>query len=130
MLAAQADARWAAKPRVLDMPRTDRSALAVPAGEYLRRGPGAHVREERPAGGHVGGPGHAGEGSGVEASGNGRPEIEMQVPDGKRHPFTRGERAPRTLKEVREDPWKKARRGPSEDWQPQAWDPNALAVKR
>jgi len=34
------------------------------------------------------------------------------------------------MQEKKEDPWKKARGGPSEKWQPQAWDPNALAARR
>lgn len=69
-------------------------------------------------------------GDGVDGSQPEGPASEMQTPDGKRHPFTRGERAYRTAKEKREDPWKKARGGPSEEWQPAAWDPNASAARR
>jgi hypothetical protein len=63
-------------------------------------------------------------------SGTPSPEIQMQQPDTQRHPFKRGERAPKMRKDSKEDPWKKARGGPSEEWQPAAWDPNSLSAKR
>lgn len=37
----------------------------------------------------------------------------------------------REEKKYKDDPWKKARGGPSEEWQPKAWDPNDMpAAKR
>jgi NADH dehydrogenase [ubiquinone] 1 alpha subcomplex assembly factor 2 len=129
ILAAQADARWAAKKSYLDAPGEQRRQ-PVPA---LRlKDPGGYTEETRPDGRAVDeGSGAEGRlGSSVESSQAEVPQSEMQTPDGKRHPFTRGERARRTIKDKIEDPWKKARGGPSEEWQPQAWDPNTLAVKR
>ncbi|KAK6602026.1 hypothetical protein H4I95_07128 [Botrytis cinerea] len=37
---------------------------------------------------------------------------------------------PREEKTYKDDPWKKARGGPSEEWQPQAWDPNEMPAAR
>jgi len=140
VLAAQADARWASKKSYLDTPdrRAHKSFLEAPGREggqpmpaLKAKDPGGHTQETRPDGRAVDGEGllrRSGWGSQAEKLGN-----EMQTPDGKRHPFTRGERPRETVKEMiekREDPWKKARKGPSEEWQPQAWDPNALAARR
>jgi NADH dehydrogenase [ubiquinone] 1 alpha subcomplex assembly factor 2 len=129
VLAGQADARWEAKPRLIDMPGRE-IGQAVPA---LRvRDPGGYSQEERPNGRGVGG-GSEEEGqlgSNVGCSRTEVPPSEIQSPDGKRHSFTIGKRAPYTMKENKEDPWKKARGGPSEEWQPEAWDPNALTARR
>jgi NADH dehydrogenase [ubiquinone] 1 alpha subcomplex assembly factor 2 len=129
VLAAQADARWAAKPRLIDMPGREMGQV-VPA--LRMRGQGGYSQEERPdRRGVDGGSGEEGQlGSNVEGSRTGEPRSELQSPDGKRHSFTIGKRAPYTTKENTEDPWKKARGGPSEEWQPEAWDPNALTARR
>jgi NADH dehydrogenase [ubiquinone] 1 alpha subcomplex assembly factor 2 len=129
VLAAQADARWEAKPRLIDMPGRE-IGQAVPA---LRvRDPGGYSQEERPNGRGVDGwGGEEGQlGSNVGGSPTDELQSEMQSPDVKRHSFTIGKRAPYTTKENKEDPWKKAGGGPSEEWQPEAWDPNALIARR
>lgn len=133
VLAAQADARWAAKPSLIDMPdgaSGRQRGHVVPA---LRAGdPGGYRQEERPdmmavkegiiAEGEVG--------NNVEGSQTEEHVNQMQSPDRKRHSFARGERAHQAIKENKEDPWKKARGGPSEEWQPEAWDPSLLAARR
>ncbi|KAL8303739.1 hypothetical protein RB597_004858 [Gaeumannomyces tritici] len=79
LLAAEADARWEAKPRVMDDP-----ASHAAAGPTLASQPGGG--EARPGG------------------------------------LEPGPEAPGAAK--LEDPWKRARGGPSEDWQPEAWNPS------
>jgi len=129
VLAAQADARWNAKPRYLDMPGRE---IGRPVPALKLKDPGGYSQDTRPDGraedGERGGEGLLG--SNVKDLQPEGPASGMQTPDGKRHPFTRAERVPPTTNETKEDPWKKARGGPSEDWQPQAWDPNALAARR
>ncbi|ATY65934.1 NADH:ubiquinone subunit [Cordyceps militaris] len=95
VLAADADARWAAKPRVMDAPPPPPPTLpettTTPHAETtpLR----AESRRRRSSK---------------------RPEEMTQA------------RADDDAEDDGKDPWKKARtRGPSEDWQPQAWSPNA-----
>jgi len=56
----------------------------------------------------------------------------MQVPDGIRHHFNERPKQDKnagTAKE-REDPWKQARGGPSEQWQPAQWDGHAASARR
>jgi NADH dehydrogenase [ubiquinone] 1 alpha subcomplex assembly factor 2 len=144
VLAAQADARWASKKSYLEAPDkgSQTSFLEAPSrvkGQPLPalkakdRSDYTHAErlDEKAVDGQVGaGPElrYGVESSQPEGSASG-----MQIPDGKRHSFTRGERSHETMKEMEEkneDPWKKARGGPSEEWQPQAWNPNSLVVKR
>jgi NADH dehydrogenase [ubiquinone] 1 alpha subcomplex assembly factor 2 len=129
ILAAQADARWAAKPSYVDGPGRQRGQ---PLPALKLKDPGRYTQmgrlDERAVEG----------GSDIEGRVENRiersqeevPGIEIQIPDEKRHPFTRKERAHQTTKENSEDPWRKARGGLSEEWQPEAWDPNALIAKR
>ncbi|KAK8139340.1 NADH ubiquinone oxidoreductase subunit [Apiospora sp. TS-2023a] len=79
VLAAEADARWAAKPSFLDQPeeqpkRAVRDAPQPDAGVKTAQGGEETVTEEK--------------------------------------------------KVEKDDPWKKAATGPSEDWQPAAWSPS------
>jgi len=122
VLAAQADARWEAKARLVDVPTTNSGMgieRALPA-LGLKDG-----QDGRAVEGVLDGEG------GVDGEGPPSKELEgeMQSLDGKRHSFTRGERTPRITKEEK-DPWRKARGGPSEEWQPEAWDPNAVVARR
>jgi len=58
-------------------------------------------------------------------------EPQMQVPDHKKHYFNERPDGSRLKeKKYKEDPWKQARGAPSEEWQPQAWNPNVAATKR
>ncbi|KAH7395887.1 hypothetical protein BKA64DRAFT_72064 [Cadophora sp. MPI-SDFR-AT-0126] len=117
ILAAQADARWAAKPSFLDAP-PERSQ-PVPALEVNDPGGGAGdvisgAREQTKA--------TMGE---EESAGK------MQIPDGIRprsnEPLDGEEKRLKNENEKKEDPWKNARGGPSEEWQPQAWTGNVAA---
>lgn len=91
-LAAEADARWAAKPSYIDAPGQARGQ-PLPA---LRTEP---------------------------------PNLARSLPDGEKptqnDPIASVEDVPRTeTGPVKEDPWKKHRGGPSEDWQPTGWTPS------
>ncbi|KAJ6780527.1 hypothetical protein PWT90_03163 [Aphanocladium album] len=94
-LAAEADARWAAKPRVMEDPLPGQEALP-----QVQAGPAA------------------------------RDEATTLRAESKRRKNTQGDETVRDTTAAEavdpKDPWKQARtRGPSEDWQPQAWSPNA-----
>lgn len=100
-LAAAADARWAAKPRVMEAPPGEAwTGQPLPALEsrVARRGVGE------------------GEETRKDAIASGEEQVKEQAQEN---------RSGRAEAET-EDPWKKQRRaGPSEDWQPQAWAPPA-----
>lgn len=98
VLAAEADARWAAKPSLLD-------AGGAPGQ--------AGLGQPEPA---LGGGGMTREGGNREGAGAGSVPRE----ETRRDPVAAAEDA------GKKDPWGQSRRGgPSEDWQPQAWSPPA-----
>ncbi|KAK4165339.1 NADH-ubiquinone oxidoreductase assembly factor N7BML [Cladorrhinum sp. PSN259] len=104
-LAAQADARWAAKPGYVDAPPPPSTTSAV--GESTRQPP------------------LLGKGMVVEAK-----EKEEEVKDEGAVLKDQRQKAWKEMKEqkdkipARDDPWKQANRGgPSEEWQPKAWTP-------
>lgn len=109
VLAAQADARWAAKESWLDGPETRQ---ALPAVEV--RDPGGYetVQERTEAAG-----GDMREGAG-EASAESKIKEERGKSD-------LPEKKPEA--EEKKDPWKTARGGPSEEWQPQGWTGNVAS---
>jgi len=122
VLAAQADARWAAKGRIVGPPAGERAPQVPLFGGGMAMG-GAAV----------------GSGAGSQGRAEALPQGQEQVPDQEKHHLyrpseVRGQEeatAPkRQAKEAKDDPWKQARGGPSEDWQPQGWDPNATVTKR
>ena len=102
LLAAEADARWAAKPSLLENPEQEH--LERPQGSTLRT-----THPEAPTEQVVARP-DAGQIPSVVVNNTGDPYAGSQEkgyrPGG-----------------PKEDPWKAARRGPSEDWQPEAWKP-------
>ncbi|KAK3990248.1 NADH-ubiquinone oxidoreductase assembly factor N7BML [Cladorrhinum sp. PSN332] len=126
VLAAQADARWAAKPGYVDAPAPATApapapAFAAPAGESVRKPP------------MVGG------GMVVEAREQEREREQEQEQEQKQEEVKKDEgqvlkdqrqKAWREMKDqegkipAKNDPWKQANRGgPSEEWQPKAWTP-------
>ena len=167
-LAAQADARWAAKPSFLDTPRQGREVgevRAPPALAGMERGESGKVNARGTSGNTAEGVVmELGEGEGLQDAkeeeilvkgwdGKGRvhaqasaphpaiedkdtpknidEEIEMPAPDHKNRYFNeRLEGGRAKEKKYKEDPWKQARGAPSEEWQPQAWSPNAAATRR
>lgn len=91
-LAAEADARWEAKPSLTGMPRQPDKEQPAPVLDTGRTQPSKTVAEE---------------GTNEEVFGN----------DGKR--------GSESKTEMKDDPWKKAASGPSENWQPTAWSPTS-----
>ncbi|KAL9489308.1 hypothetical protein ACSS6W_001585 [Trichoderma asperelloides] len=106
LLAAEADARWEAKPRVMEAPRgEEEEGLAAPG----RRLPLASAEERA------------------------QPVVEGEEEEEKK--VTRKEKSQATKLEEEKidakDPWARARaQGPGEKWQPTAWNPTAAAKKR
>lgn len=93
-LAADADARWEAKPRVMEDP--------MPGQRRAQQLPSAAQQQQPPVEEYT---------LRAESRRRKNPQREQQ-------PVDEGTIDPK-------DPWKQARnRGPSEDWQPQAWSPN------
>ncbi|KAI9735706.1 MAG: hypothetical protein M1818_006314 [Claussenomyces sp. TS43310] len=125
VLAAEADARWAAKPSYLDAPGKERGQ-PVPAIGVMD--PGEHSKSSI-ASKSENNPGVRGPING----GLNEPIIETSttLEDTASQTFRRKgseqEQTRRQKKEYKEDPWKKARGGPSEEWRPQAWNPGAAA---
>ena len=112
-LAKLADERWASKPSFLDQPKEgskdhpqpalrvrDSAAYAAPEGAPVRRDEAVDDRVTSPV------RGEDGEG--------GLPP--RKDPERREEAEERGEK----------NPWDLKRGAPSEEWQPQAWDPNAL----
>jgi len=132
VLAAQADARWAAKPSFLDKPGGVRGqpvpALEVDSGPKLESGEG-----EGGARSAVGGVEDASSTTGAN-SGKAQGAKETWEENGARPRsnewFEQNKRHKLSKKKEKDDPWKQARGGPSEEWQPEAWDGNMAAPKR
>lgn len=134
VLAARADARWASKPSFLDAPgQAQGQPLPTLEAAGLRSQmdattPGKDGQESNTKGGSA------------EPLQNTEEPIKMQVPDGIRHHFVERpkEHTSGTVKETKEtkemkekeDPWKQARGGPSEQWQPASWTGNAAPARR
>ena len=136
VLAAEADARWAAKPSFLDYPG---QARGQPLPSLEIKDPGCRAALtglENKAGvitaiGDEQDDGTKGRSISAGSEEKGEQQNKMQVPDGIRHRFverhgqeTRSKEGPQKDKE---DPWKQARGG--EKWQPAAWDGNE-AIRR
>lgn len=101
-LAAQADARWEAKPKMMDAPPGESTGQQpVPALEsrLSARAGGAETGQA--------------EVTRTDAIASGEDQVQAQE-------------RPKQKEVEKEDPLKKhSRGGPSEDWQPQAWSPPA-----
>ncbi|KAK8019149.1 hypothetical protein PG990_004287 [Apiospora arundinis] len=99
VLAAEADARWAAKPSFLDQPAgqpAPNAAAATQAQDAL-----------------------------TSSSANAADPTTTQGEEGKEPTKGGEEKTKKKTLEEKEDPWKKATAsGPSEEWQPAAWSPN------
>lgn len=122
VLAAQADARWAAKPSYLDAPGHD-PGRPLPSREVPDS-------QERPQNGVVSA---IHENEGVKTT-VGRGLNDQVAEKNKNHrDFVDDQPIKEPMKQkkapVKDDPWKKARGGPSEEWQPKAWSPG-VAPKR
>jgi NADH dehydrogenase [ubiquinone] 1 alpha subcomplex assembly factor 2 len=128
VLAAKADARWAAKPSFLDaptrqqpLPATEVNHPGAYGGELEEGGKGEmnavtwaadepQGKRSKIEGGTVIGDEGAEE---VRRVANQKPQLEK--------------RGRVKEQKEKEDPWKQARGGPSEEWQPQAWSGGTAA---
>jgi NADH dehydrogenase [ubiquinone] 1 alpha subcomplex assembly factor 2 len=143
VLAAQADARWAAKPSLLDKPGHARGQ-ALPALGGINSSMASPMREpakrETEVPQEVGWDGEVRSGSAArlkDVEDAARKEREAQgekpttqEPDHEKHYFNERTDGTRIRqKKVKEDPWKQHRGAPSENWQPEAWSPG-VATKR
>lgn len=121
MLAAQADARWAAKPSFMDAPH---QSQPLPALEVKDPGGYESLQERRDA---VATPETKGDCKHADQQG-----VKTQIPGtgGNRLNETPAHEKKKFKEEnalQQDDPWKAARGGPSEEWQPQAWGGNVAA---
>ena len=131
VLAAAADARWASKPSFLDAPGEARQPLPT-----LEVGGLGSQQETTMPGKEDDAEDTRRDDLGIVAKAEPprKPEEphKMQVPDGIRHHFNerpKQETSTGTAKE-KDDPWKQARGGPSEQWQPAQWDGNVAPARR
>ncbi|KAL7822468.1 hypothetical protein V8C26DRAFT_389040 [Trichoderma gracile] len=119
LLAAQADARWEAKPRVMEDP-TRRPRAVLPELELQakeRRGlPLAEGEEDAGV--------KTAEGTAEVSETNAEPARLEKTENEKPRPKTK-------IKQDIADPWARATaHGPGEKWQPAAWDPSAAKKRR
>lgn len=128
ILAAEADARWAAKPSFLNAPdqndKLQQAKYPMAQGRHiqqtdytkdLRSAVESRLQDlPRPA----------------ELVDKPREGAEAGDQEKNRHPNRRQETREPGMSKPAEDPWKQARGGPSEGWQPRPWDGNLAAPRR
>ncbi|KAK3902056.1 hypothetical protein C8A05DRAFT_15836 [Staphylotrichum tortipilum] len=124
LLAARADARWAAKAKVMEDGKAGRKVLGEGAGVKAapqpaldteqRAGPGSRVLMEEEGAGEKGTALRDNEA--VDRREETWRRMRQEAAEAKQH-----QKGP--------DPWKQARGGPSENWQPKAWEPAARGKK-
>lgn len=100
ILAAQADARWAGKGSLLDQPKRE-----------VERG----LQESG-----------VGNGAGRQEAGSVRAD---EIQEESTRQSKQNSNIEPEAKEI-EDPWKQAKGGPSEEWQPQAWGGGKSTIRR
>jgi len=134
VLAAEADARWAAKPSFLDAPERSQPLPALELkdqGDYTQSAESSDAKGVRNA---IGGgledvlqPAEATTKPAEETKVGG---VKSEAPEDIRQKTSRRHEQPKQMADPEEDPWKQARGGPSEGWQPKAWDGNLAAPRR
>ncbi|KAL3421952.1 hypothetical protein PVAG01_06108 [Phlyctema vagabunda] len=121
ILAAEADRRWAAKPSYLDKPQSQ-SPLPAMGGAAGSEGNLVSQNLKLNPDGVLSG---IGNGLADQNERTARPPPQVRASDANaRQPPKKEE------KTTEDDPWKKARGGPSEEWQPKAWDGSVNATRR
>ncbi|ESZ89628.1 hypothetical protein SBOR_9987 [Sclerotinia borealis F-4128] len=123
ILARQADERWNAKASFLDQPKAVQQALPV---TQVRDGGGYTGVEPR------------GDGKGVANAvvGVGEETEKEEAVQSTKTKSAQGEiqhdvdTQLKEEKKYKDDPWEKAKGGPSEGWQPRAWNPNDMPVAK
>jgi len=128
-LAAEADARWAAKPSFLDAPVKDDTPQPVhDLTNQATNAQYAKSADKKGARSVVGGESEdiprriELNNLGAEADAG---ELKGTDPDTTRREIGKHKRS-----KPAEDPWKQARGGPSEGWQPRGWDGNLITPRR
>ncbi|KAI1881475.1 hypothetical protein JX265_000301 [Neoarthrinium moseri] len=106
LLAAEADARWEAKPRVMDIPAAEREQLQRQQQQQQQPAPALDTGDMR---GKIM----------AEEAQRDTPRAATGTPAD----TAPGAKEGKTT-EVKDDPWKRAS-GPSETWQPEAWTPSS-----
>jgi len=124
VLAAAADARWAAKPSFSDMPGEARGQPLPTLAAGVRR-----THQENAMSGKEDAKDTRREDTGIVA------KVEppkKQVPDGARQYLDerRKETTNTGTAKEKDDPWKQARGGPSEQWQPAQWRGSVAPARR
>lgn len=146
VLAAQADERWEAKGRLVGGPSMSQTKHGLGMGDATIAGQ-PQTKTGVDGGEPVRSAGGASEGKqDIKAAGrtttntggsaqdileresermrvNGGPSPKVYTNPRASAPGKTARKEPATLPPPKEDPWKKMRGGPSEDWQPQAWTP-------
>jgi NADH dehydrogenase [ubiquinone] 1 alpha subcomplex assembly factor 2 len=133
VLAAQADAKWAAKPSFLDAPARQRE---LPVGALEAKNPRSHSESTEPenqtglrsvVGDGLSGRVREAKTTAEKAISKEQYQGEMEVPDALRHRLNerpsqenspKAKQKPQNVKDLS----KHARGGPSEKWQPKGWD--------
>ncbi|KAE9380486.1 hypothetical protein N431DRAFT_323820 [Stipitochalara longipes BDJ] len=134
VLAAEADARWAAKPSFLDSPG---QARTQPLSALEVKDPGSTSESESRVGTRnpiKGEPESITKAADISADnrGMGEQEEEIHMPDGIRRHFNESlgqdERSRTDSNKDKADPWNQSRG--SDKWQPAAWDGNIASLRR
>ncbi|KAL1838362.1 hypothetical protein VTJ49DRAFT_2771 [Mycothermus thermophilus] len=146
LLAAEADRRWEAKPRVMEDVTTATTAarLGVGAGQGKRTGTGtATAAAAEGVEDSAAPPAASTESTTPPPTGDkaddvairDRAGVEMREETWRRMQKQEQEAAAQAQKETKKsaaaqpNPWEQARRGPGEAWQPQAWEPKVKAKR-
>lgn len=115
VLAAEADARWAAKPSLSDPPPSQQAAESTPGASDVSADGAGDAARKAPETSAADAPG-ADDTVRVGASGDRKESWRKLQED---------EKARKAGASKPNDPWKRARGGPSEEWQPKGWNPSA-----
>ncbi|KAK3302446.1 uncharacterized protein B0T15DRAFT_305761 [Chaetomium strumarium] len=144
LLAAQADARWEAKPRAMEGGPASPSSPEGRANLGLREPPfrtdsrraGPGKPEDRARLGEMNATGRTGVTKSTKAGDDdaaavtlGDDEAVIQREETWKKMQQEAEEKQKKGGDERPDPWKQAKGGPSETWQPQAWQPAPKAKK-
>jgi NADH dehydrogenase [ubiquinone] 1 alpha subcomplex assembly factor 2 len=125
-LAAEADARWAAKQSVLDAPRRRQPLLEMidDPGDSVQSGEAkGHIGVQTTfySGGFEGTTGATSTTRSNEGVARERPRVLKEA--GAQPPASKTQNETSRVKDMKEErnAWKQTRGGPSEEWQPEAW---------
>ncbi|KUJ22957.1 uncharacterized protein LY89DRAFT_679786 [Mollisia scopiformis] len=132
VLAAEADARWAAKPSFLDTPERSQPLPTLELKDQGGYTQSAESEDEKDVRSAISGgledipqtPTETLKPAEVES------EVKSKIRENTTQDTSRRHETSKPVTEPADDPWKQARGGPSEGWQPKAWDGNLAATRR